>query len=112
MKRIADESVVVLGSEILKLARELISVSWREFDDGKRRWTRDNGEFLWHIVEIEGPGIPLYRISLLIDSTAETYKYKRQVKTLKEAQNIADRYTDVLKDDVASVDLSRNFVRD
>ena len=116
-----------VARELLRLAQSVVgdetpsrqrsAARWKEFDDSKgHRWTQDNDSHLWHITEIEGPGVPLYRLAVLVDDVegfekADAFKHKKQFKSLKEAQRVAAKWTKILEDDnAASIDLRREFV--
>jgi len=97
----------VQGNPLRSSTQVTADLAWKEVKDAKgHRWvgTSKDSNYGFHIVEIEGPGIPLYRIGgLLEDGTP--IKYKRQVKTVKEAQQIAKKVYDALKSDYAGLDL-------
>jgi len=67
--------------------------------------------FTWEIREIQGPGIPLYRVSLMLSPTY-VFKWKRQVKSLREAKVFAAKWSPSLVDEGTSVDLTSDFVKD
>jgi len=101
---------VVKRSE--RSARELsaASVKWTERDDSKgHRWTAILGEYGGHVVEIEGPGQPLYRIMLAMPD-GEALKFKRQLKTIAEAKKVVNSTLKALADErAAGVDLTKQW---
>ena len=99
-----------VAQSLLKIAKELVSaVKWKERDDSKgHRWTAVDGDYGAHVVEIEGPGIPLYRIMVMFPS-GDAYKFKRQVKKVDEAKKIATKTLNALTDGGSSVDMSKEW---
>lgn len=79
-----------VARELVRLAKELTAaIKVREFDDSKgHRWVFDDGMNIGWVKEIEGPGIPLYRILVTVEELGSTFKYKRQLKSQKEAAKI------------------------
>jgi len=79
-----------VARELVRLAGELMAaIKVREFDDSKgHRWVFDDGTNIGWVKEIEGPGIPLYRILVTVEELGSTFKYKRQIKSQKEAAKI------------------------
>ena len=100
-----------VAQELVRIAKELIGASWREFDDKKgHRWAMYLGDYDAYITEIQGPGIPLYRVQVMFPS-GDQFKYKRQMKNLKDAQKIAEKTLKALdSDNSAGVDLSREWM--
>ena len=112
----SDAGIAKVSSELLKLAREMVAVRWKEFNNSKgHTWTQNHDTHMWHITEIEGPGIPLYRLALIIDDLegfrpGAMFKYKRQLPSFKKVQKIAAGWTKAFEDEAAGgIDLSKTF---
>jgi len=94
-----DNKNQLAAKELLRVAKLLTGKAWKEFDDKLgHRWAKDEGDHVWHITEIEGPGIPLYRLMLNHDEYG-VLKLRKQLKSLRDAQGMATDYTKQLKGD-------------
>ena len=105
-----------LASELRELADRVAGqIRWQERDDAKgHRWVADvadpNGDkWAWQIVEFQGPGTLLYRVTVL-DPDGQMLKWKKQPKTLKEAQKFAESWAKSTNSG-ASMIMTNDFVR-
>jgi len=102
-----------IAGELLEMAREIVSVSIREkeFDDRLgRRWVLDSGDYAGYIREIEGPGIPLYIVSVLFPNGNE-YRLKGLEEKLSVAKKGLKKLLNALESDASGGVIMTDWVK-